>query len=142
MLGDFNDILHNGKKLGSLRRCDSYFKFFSDMLGACDMEELSSQGNCFTWAGRRYDLWIQSRLERVLGNKEWFKQFPVSNQTFLDFRGSDHIPILMKHLSSQEVYRCQFMFYKRFLFKPKLKRKWLELGIILDHQWGFLQRID
>ena len=54
------------------------------MINACEIEELPSQGDPYTWGGVRYNQWIQSKLYRCFGNKVWCKQFPASNQTFME----------------------------------------------------------
>lgn len=57
-VGDFNEILNNGEKLGGFRRFDFFFKSFLEMLYCCEMEEFSSKGDRFIWGGWRWKKWI------------------------------------------------------------------------------------
>lgn len=115
VFGDFNDLLHNGEKIGGAWRHDESFVPFTQMINACKLEELPSHGNCFTWSGLRSKSWVHTRLDRCFGNKAWFQRYPVSNQTFMEKRGSDHRPILIHLIEAQEKYRGWFRFDRRFL---------------------------
>ncbi|KAG2327368.1 hypothetical protein Bca52824_010096 [Brassica carinata] len=99
------------------------FKSFADMLSSCNMEELPSKGDRFTWGGMRWKKWIQCCLDRGFGNTAWHDTFPGSNQTFLAKRGSDHRPVWVNLRANPEMQRGQFRFDKRLLHHPDAKRE-------------------
>lgn len=102
VLGDLNEIRHTGENLGGPRRSGKSFQPFNDMINSDYLQEIQLYGNSFTWDGMMATLWIQRKLDRCLGNKNWFHLFPESSQTFLEKRGYDHILIFVKLIASYD----------------------------------------
>ena len=135
MVGDFNAISGNHEKCGGPSRSDSTFECFNDMLKTCKMKEPVSKRDLFTWGGRRGDHWVRCKLDRCFGNKEWFDMFPRVNQEFLEKRGSDHRPVMVKLEKNHGGRKGRFRFDKNFLDLPQLKDKVIESW---NDQEGFL----
>lgn len=51
MYVDFNDIFHNGEKVGGPSKSDVSFQHFVSIIKDCKMKELPSLGNAFTGGG-------------------------------------------------------------------------------------------
>ncbi|KAF8105884.1 hypothetical protein N665_0152s0020 [Sinapis alba] len=96
ILGHFNDMLHNGEKIGGSLRSELTFISFGNMIRACEMTELHSSRNALTWGGNRNHNWIQSQLDRCF--------------------------VLVNLLTSQNSYRGQFNFDCRFLHLTGIKQ--------------------
>ena len=91
LIGDFNELLDNSEKLGGSVRNESMFLDFRNMVENCKIKEVRSMGNVMSWAGWRDNVWIQCRLDRSIGNDEWFQLFPRANLEYLEMWPSDLI---------------------------------------------------
>ena len=120
-VGDFNEILHNGEKIGGPSRSEGSFESFRDCVRVCGMAELSGFGDGFTWSGVRSKKYIQSKLGRCFGIKEWKRRFSLSVQVFLKRMGSDHKPVLVRLFGHQPGPRRCFRFDKRMVGKQKVR---------------------
>lgn len=62
------------------------------------------------------------QVRHVFGTRSGLTCFMYLIKFFLEKRGSDHRPVLVKFLFSVEVYIGSFMFDKSFLNKPNVKQ--------------------
>ncbi|XP_009103419.1 uncharacterized protein LOC103829502 [Brassica rapa] len=120
-VGDFSEILHNGEKIGGPSRSEGSFESFRDCVRVCEMVELSGFGDGFTWSGVRNKKYIQSKLDRCFGNKEWRCNFSLAVHVFMERLGSDHKPVLVRLFGHQPGPRGCFRFDKRMVGKQKVR---------------------
>lgn len=77
--------------------------------------------NCLSWFGRRGNNIIRCRLDRSMGNEDWYDMFSHTNVEYLHFMGSDHRPIMTHFLSKKMFGTKKFRFDKCWLTKPNFK---------------------
>lgn len=129
LVGDFNELMNNGEKLGGTTRNASTFSDFRNMAENCKIKEIKSSGNWFSWAGWRDNIWIQCHLDRSFANDGWFKLFLSAKMQYLEMLASDHKPIKITfNLEIAEPSYGRFYFDKRMLKKGGIedvvKRSW------------------
>ncbi|KAG7568115.1 Reverse transcriptase domain [Arabidopsis thaliana x Arabidopsis arenosa] len=102
VVGDLNEIWDNSEKFGGPTRDESSFIPFRNMIRDCRLRDIPFIGNKFSWAGKRNDMWIQIRLDRALGNAEWFHLFPRVQSEYLERIGYDHRPLLTRFVNENQ----------------------------------------
>lgn len=132
LLGDFNEIKGNHEKIGGSTRPVSTFHNFNKMMRNCDMTDRQTNGNRFSWAGKRGTHLVQCCLDRTMATSEWFSAFPASHTDFLEIGESDHRPLVTFILTEQEIPRRWFRFDSRMVqkegFQDTIRRSWSGTG--------------
>ena len=106
---------------------DSSFLPFKQMLSNCGMLEFPFSGNKLFWVGKRSGgTTIRSRLDRAVGNEDWYEKFPHSAVKYLRFWGSDHRPVLTDILTKLVRRKKKFKFDKRWLDNEEVRQVILE----------------
>jgi exonuclease III len=93
-VGDFNEIVEQAEKEGSLLRRDTQMNRFREALEFCQLGDLGFTGPRFTWCNQRMDnSFTKERLDRAVANPDWCAVFPKVSVLVLPARASDHNPL-------------------------------------------------
>jgi len=93
-VGDFNEIVEQAEKEGSLLRRDSQMNHFREVLEFCQLGDLGFSSPRFTWCNNRMDSsFTKERLDRAVANPDWCTVFPKVSVLVLPARASDHNPL-------------------------------------------------
>lgn len=98
VLGDFNDILSAGERIGGRGGNRRRMMWFHEQISDCSLSDMGSSGPKMTWKGpciagcaRLYE-----RLDRALANGLLFDSFPDAHVKVLPrTKFSDHNPLLL-----------------------------------------------
>ncbi|XP_020876164.1 uncharacterized protein LOC110227149 [Arabidopsis lyrata subsp. lyrata] len=121
LAGDFNEIKSNSEKIGGPHREEWSFRDFRNMITSCDLIDLKSKGDIFSWVGERHNHTVKCCLDRVMVNTEWAATFPNAEAEFMDFNGSDHKPILKCINPTSPATHKPFRFDKRLSQIPEFE---------------------
>lgn len=92
------------------------------MVSTCDLVDIRSRGDKFSWVGERHTHTVKCCLDRAFINTEAAASFPFAELEFLDFTGSDHKPLLLSMENTGTTRKKSFFFDKRLVDIPHFKR--------------------
>ncbi|KAI8530014.1 hypothetical protein RHMOL_Rhmol11G0021000 [Rhododendron molle] len=93
VLGDFNAIRFPNEKSGGSSSWPPYMDEFNDCLFALELDDLKFSGCFFTWANKQDPAHhVTTRLDMVLVNEQWMKDYSCSSAHFPKPGISDHSP--------------------------------------------------
>jgi hypothetical protein len=131
--GDFNEIVDQVEKEGSLIRRESQMVKFCDALEACHLGDLRFSGPRFTWNNRRMDgSFTRERLDRAVANPEWCSIFPKVSVQVLAARTSSHRPLVVTFNDSE----LERLYYRRSF---KFEAWWandFECSNVINSTWN------
>ncbi|OMO71257.1 reverse transcriptase [Corchorus capsularis] len=120
-IGDWND-LEDVEKEGGRPKERRVLQNFRTVVEFCQLLEVPSQGQQFTWSGIRDGEIIKEKLDRCLVNLDWLEQYPRTQVWNLPAIGSDHSPLVINTVVGDKKGAKLFKFEAIWLEKEDCKR--------------------
>ena len=95
--GDFNEVLNQEEHAGSAPRSESQMELFRECLDDCGLVDLGFSGPMYTWSNKQAgSSLVRVRLDRAVGNGEFWSLFDDVNVENIITTTSDHLAILTR----------------------------------------------
>ncbi|KAL5124246.1 putative ribonuclease H protein [Glycine soja] len=93
VIGDFNNVLNSQDIIGGNNVVETEVRDLKTMMSNMGLFEADMKGNHYTWSNKHVIDVIYSRIDRVIGNVDWFQKYQDASYEVLDPNISDHSPI-------------------------------------------------
>lgn len=131
-IGDFNEIVEDAEKYGVQNRSRCQMEQFISTLEFCHLHDLGFFGPKYMWRNRRDGRhFIIERLDRAVGNPEWFDSHPGTRVDVLAARSSVHaaisislLPALARQGRGQPRFRFEAAWNKNEHTREILRKVW------------------
>ncbi|KAK7267105.1 hypothetical protein RIF29_19769 [Crotalaria pallida] len=130
LLGDFSCCLNVQEKIGGLPLEPHNLQEFRDMVLHCQLEDMNYCGSFYTWNNNQEDgERILSKLDRVLVNYNWCRDWPDVQAEFGNCGVSDHSPMVIHWSNSERCKGQSFKFLNHLTMDPEFIQ-------IVNHNWS------
>ncbi|GAV86914.1 Exo_endo_phos domain-containing protein, partial [Cephalotus follicularis] len=128
VLGDFN-VTRYGTEHATSRVVTKAMQDFNKAVVTAELEDLNSTGYVFTWSNRRQgEGEVKKKLDRAMGNWQWFKSLGDGYAHFHPPGISDHSPITIQ-MRLRQPFRGRSFKYLNFWSKDD---RFLQ---VVSHEW-------
>nr|GEX21161.1 hypothetical protein [Tanacetum cinerariifolium] len=136
LLGDFNVALNLEDYHLGPSSLNSAMVDFKDCVAKIEVMDVNSSGLHFTWNQKpRGGGGVLKKLDRIMGNVEFFDAYPSAHAIFHPYRISDHSPSVLNILELPITKPRPFKFFNFVAHKPKF------LEVVADH-WSSNLRVE
>lgn len=122
LTGDFNEIVDNSEKSGGPARPESSFGPFRSFLSAADLFDIQHTGNFLSWRAQRGTHLVHCRLDRSIANSHWSDLFPTARSHYLEFKNSDHRPLLSTFDPKKKKPKRIFRYDRRLQYNTEVSK--------------------
>lgn len=131
VMGDFNAVLGAHERHSANPPIRIACQEFRDMIDDCELLEVVTAGNPYTWTNRRhFSNMVQSRIDRALCNHSFLDLWTTVHATTLVRNCSDHTPLKVACnptiMSGPKVFRFRAMWTHHDGFMEVVKLSWEE----------------
>jgi hypothetical protein len=120
VLGDFNAIRSPMEKVGGDRTWLTWMEDFNSCIQSTELLDLRYSGCQYTWSNKQLgDARISTKIDRILVNESWIKDFCWSNAHFLNPGVSDHSPGVVYLTAASPPKKRPFRFFNFLADHPK-----------------------
>ncbi|XP_058784375.1 uncharacterized protein LOC131659164 [Vicia villosa] len=146
-MGDFYNVAGALDRIGGNMVVESEYKDFQDMMSSTGLSEMDSVGDFYTWNNKHVTGVIYSRIDRVLGNIDWFQANTNTILKILPPSVSDHALLCVEDNINKGIRSRRFKFYNYLTelpgFEEVVKQNWCQpiQGEPMFVLWRKLQRL-
>ncbi|XP_019256466.1 PREDICTED: uncharacterized protein LOC109234878 [Nicotiana attenuata] len=128
--GDFNTVLCSDDRLGQPVTMNE-IKDFKECIDTLQLSPVKTKGYFYTWCNKQQATdRVYSRIDWVLGNFEWIRDYGHVEADCLEPGISNHSPIVIQIWKRQNMYNRPFKMYMVTMehreFKPMVVDLWLQ----------------
>ncbi|KAK9985942.1 hypothetical protein SO802_030893 [Lithocarpus litseifolius] len=148
-MGDFNEIMHAGEKVGGNVRPDGQMRNFCEAVNRCKLRDIGYIGPDFTWSRRLGSRgWVRERLDRALVSTNWALCFPHVRLLHVATSVSDHSMLVLKTDSNSrrsprrpKLFRFESMWLRDDRCNEIVSMAW-EKGVHGGTEWPFSKCLE
>jgi hypothetical protein len=127
-IGDFNAICNQSSKSGGSTTWAGTMDRLDTCIREAKVDDLRYSSMHYTWSNQCAENLIMQKLDRVLVNKKWNLNFPLSKARFLPSGMLDHSPMVVKVIGNDQNIKKPFRFFDMWMdhdeFMPLVKKVW------------------
>lgn len=110
VIGNYNKVLTSQDRIGGNHVTINKYKELDDKMQRNGLFQAPTKGCHYTWSKKHTTGAIHSRIDKLIGNLQWFHTYQDATVEIFQPNISDHSPIIVSYLNNQTKRKFMFKF--------------------------------